>query len=257
MINPFGFSCESTSPQPVPQNKPIISSTDGTANSHDATVGIFLAWGYGIGIGEDWSFNTVNGQSIFCAPSMATWANANITFSLLGRDAAITYAATLPGLQMVVYSGTGLSGSVPHYPQVELFQPMGNNAHVEITLTPNALPNVITTGGRSGVVNPTPTDANENAYGNGLKFYDLGDPQNGGEESSWSNGYIAGKFLYIKRAIEAALHRECGWWEIEYRCSQTTYLTPAWTKENGYGQIVTADAIAYMGSIPNSPYPIT
>ncbi len=244
-LNPFGYSVVSGSPQPPPQIKPIVAST-GDA-THDATVATYIAQGYGISNAGTQASHTINGVSITTSQAVADWIGQRIYFSGTGISGSMTYALTLAGLQMVVFSGTGLSGSVANYPVIQLFQPMGSNSHIQIFLTPDTIPNVITNGAGGG------TGHNINGFGNAMQFFD-----NTATASSWSNGTIAGQFLYIKEQVQIAKSRECSWWEVTYRCRTTASLGIAgWTVNDGFGQINVADAIAYAGSVPSNPYPIT
>ena len=140
------------------------------------------------------------------------------------------------------------------------FSPMGGtiNTHEEVAIfTENAPPCIVPSGaGDVGF-----EDRNNTSYGKGFEFWDndlVADA--GGDASSFSNGIILGKLLKIKDTLN------CSWWEARFRARATADRNEPnrnnidtidgihWCKENGFGIINVANAIAYTGDIPLDPY---
>jgi hypothetical protein len=158
-----------------------------------------------------------------------------------GLEADLLYASSV-GAIAVVRSLVGLNNCIVNalaqYPGIQMFMPLGSNSLVELS-SPSSIPVIVTCGASD-------TQHNKIAFGNGLEFFDddNGDP---GQASSFSNGIIAGKLLKIKDALG------CSWWEARYRGRMTASIG-LWNKNDGYGIIDIAAAIAFVGIIPHDPY---
>lgn len=152
------------------------------------------------------------------------------------------------GALIYSYGGVGsyVSQALSIYPTTQMFMPLGSNQSVLLP-TPPSIPLIITCGAG--------TTFNETGYGPGLEFWDKevqGIPE---EQSSFSNGRIAGKLMAIRNG------RNCSWWQARYcaritaRRNSTTHPGGViWNQNNGFGEINVNSAIAYAGSIPPDPY---
>lgn len=146
----------------------------------------------------------------------------------------------------VIRSTTGLNAFTtsddPYYEKgIQAFMPLGSNSSVQLTLSPDEIDSIIASGAGD-------TD-NDTAWGNGLEFWDDDQDGNTGlDQSSYSNGVILGKILYIKEQLL------CTWWEARHRARMTASESGTWNIYNGYGKIDKAAAIAYSGSIPADPF---
>jgi hypothetical protein len=151
--------------------------------------------------------------------------------------------------EAVVRSLDGIQGNIvdaqKYYPLIQSFIPLGSNSSEQLTLTPDSIPTIITSG--AGLVQ------NETGWGNGLAFWDDDTTRETPEtfESSFSNGTICGKLFAIKDAVG------CGWWEARYRARMTASNGGVWDLHNGYGKIDVAASIAYAGVIIPDPFVIT
>jgi hypothetical protein len=139
------------------------------------------------------------------------------------------------------------------YPRVQSFFPLGSNNFELLNLWGTPEPSLIVTCGAGDE-----EGRNNTGYGNGLEFWDWDLYQSNppsSDQSSFSNGIIAGKLLKIKDTLN------CTWWEARYRARITadrfesnreTYI---WDSRNGFGRISVAKAIAanYL-TIPQDPY---
>ena len=140
------------------------------------------------------------------------------------------------------------------YPITQTFFPLGgtDNLHEQVSVFAEKEPPVIVTSGAGDVGFE---DRNNTSYGNGLEFWDCDLAlDNGGDQSSFSNGIVLGKLLFIKDYLE------CTWWEARFRARMTATKTEPnrstslWDLSNGYGFINVGAAIAYEGLIPLDPY---
>jgi hypothetical protein len=148
---------------------------------------------------------------------------------------------------MMVCSYTGASNRIQiaqdNYPDVTLVMPAGSNTPGSMVFN-KTIPQVLISTGGGDVANET---------GINIEFFDndyttaetTPDEQ---DLSSFSNGYIAGKLLYIMDA------RHCSSWEARYCARMTGSEGGVWNNNNGYGIINVANAIAYNGSIPTDPF---
>lgn len=148
------------------------------------------------------------------------------------------------GARALVRSLTGLNSYISTaqnlYPNTQVFMPLGSNSDIEIT-NPSYISCIITTG--AGDID------NDTAYGNGLEFWD--DDLDGNvniDSSSFANGVVAGKILYIKETLN------CTWWEARYRARMTASNNGNWNKYSGYGKIDKYAAVNWIGVIPEDPY---
>lgn len=167
---------------------------------------------------------------------------------------AFDRAASDSNIIAILRSYTGVSGYVSSaqnvYPRVLTFFPMGSNTFELLTVFQNEEPPVIVTSGAGDY-----EEKNNTGYGNGLEFWDRDNNWNdGGDESSYSNGYVLGKLLKIKDTLN------CSWWVARYIARMTADRTESnrqnwlWDLRNGYGKINVDKAIAYKGFIPDDPY---
>lgn len=197
----------------VKKDPGIIIIRNTTDDTHDATVITYLETGYGSSLGERPVRNSV----------ATTAVEAKYCFD---REYPMIVASSL---ELNSY----LSSGAQYYPYIQIFMPLGANAHSEV-LSPTSIPFIVTCGAGS--------TQNDNSYGNGLEFWDVAGAV------SWANGIIAGKLLYIKE------QRNCTWWEARYAARQTASNGGTWDINNGYGKIDTAAAIAWSGTVPADPY---
>lgn len=163
-----------------------------------------------------------------------------------------------PDVIAFIRSTTGIADYIATlgliYPRVQSFFPMGTNAFVQMSIFATSAPPVIIPSGAGDFI-ATAQDRNNTGYGNGLEFWDrdlaIDDSE---DQSSFSNGYILGKLLYIKDQLS------CSWWGARYRARMTAYrlepnrTTSPWDLYNGYGRIQTGSAIAFSGTIDVDPY---
>jgi hypothetical protein len=201
--------------------------------THDPTVMINAAIGYGRSNTPLDTF-TINGQhGISCSASVKNWIDSNVIFYPGYTSSAVIYAY-LTHAVAVVCSNAGQAQAYSLYPTVEAFVPLGSNSYIDLTY-PTSIPNAITSGASRA-------DTNFTAYGPGLEFIAPSDV------SSFSNGIIAGQLLKIYQA------RGHGWWDARYAARITASHAGVWDIHNGYGKIDVAAAIAYSGAIPPDPY---
>ena len=158
----------------------------------------------------------------------------------------------------LIRSYNGVQGYVDQaktvYPITQTFFPLGGtqNLHEEVSVFPEEEPPLIVTSGAGDIGYE---DRNNTSYGNGLEFWDSDLAlDNGGDQSSFSNGIILGKLLFLKDLLN------CTWWEARYRARMTARRaeenrnTNMWDLHNGYGHIDVDSAINYEGLIPLDPY---
>lgn len=150
------------------------------------------------------------------------------------------------GAFLVVRSYTGLTSTIQealsHKDHFILLMPLGSNLSQELSL-PTSLPPILSSGAGDSL--------NRTGYGEGLWCWDT--ELSGGLstwESSYSNGRIAGKLWKIITTL--SLQNDL--WQAWDRAMKSTGLS--WNKNNGYGKIVTADAISYAGAISSYPFPL-
>lgn len=195
----------------------VISDTD---NDHALAVRNCINFGYGSSISSD------------------------IEIRLESLSASLQYAHSSGTVIAVVRSTIGIEGytaiAQDEYPLIQVFMPLGNNSHIELTAL-TAIPVIVSSGAGD--------TQNDTAYGKGLEFWDDdndGNPNN--DASSFSNGTICGRLLFIKDSVS------CPWWFARYRARMTASGGGSWTLENGYGKINTVAAIAFVGEMPEDPY---
>jgi hypothetical protein len=147
---------------------------------------------------------------------------------------SVAYAESI-GAVAVVRSTLGLTGFLASaasvYPDIQCFVPVGPNTSVEIT-DPAAIPVIVTCGAGD-------TD-NDTAYGAALEFWDRDADENPSDDaSSYANGRICGKLLYIKDTLGIS------WWQARYIARMTASNGGSHNNQHGYGQIIVAAALAY------------
>lgn len=136
------------------------------------------------------------------------------------------------GFNMLVRSTTGYElykALADSNASILFVMPSGSNSHVNTSIT---LGGIISTG--AGV------DSNLTGYP--IHFYDT-DPFYG-NQSSYSNGYIAGKLAYIKDRLG------CSWAEILYWLEFGKVIT----LKNGYGKIDVSGVIDLYGKYHRKLY---
>jgi len=209
----------------------IIADSD--PNGHGANIKAAISLGYGSDISSQISI-------------LPTWSEA------------IAYVQAHPEVIALIRSTTNVQDYVAAaqtvYPRVQTFFPLGSNSFIRLYIFAQSEPPVIITVGAGDFCDPD-ADRNNTGYGNGLEFWDhdfiIDD---GGDQSSFSNGIIAGKMLKIRDTLN------CSWWEARYRARMTTpksepnRQTSPWDLYNGYGRIDVEAALAYTGSIPWDEY---
>lgn len=220
--------------------------------SHAASVAQAIALGYGINNSGAKSNYTVNGVILNTSLNVYNFIISRIIFRTgpIQSDALAWCAQN--NVRICVCSDTGYNGSVTQYPQVQLFMPLGSNSHVQLYFNPDTESNVITAGSTTVISGST---TNGTGFGNALSFFDTDTVD--GLESSFSNGIIAGKMLYIKEQRSIVANYEVEWWPCRYAAEQTALSNPDFPLHNlnqGWGKIDTAAAIAFSGSIPVDPF---
>lgn len=174
---------------------------------------------------------------------------------IISSDLQTTINAATEDTVMVVHSYTGVESKVNMsqavYPDILVFMPLGSNTFEELNLFDEIEPPVIVTCGAGDF-----EERNNTGYGNGLEFWDEDLIWNDGDDqSSFSNGKIAGKLLKIKDTLN------CDWWTARYLARLTSDRnepnreTEPWDLRNGYGKINVQAAIEAFGTeIPDDPY---
>jgi hypothetical protein len=90
---------------------------------------------------------------------------------------------------------------------------------------------------------------NDTAYGPGLEFWDLDADSDGTDDaSSYSNGRICGKLLYLKDT------KGWTWWQTRYVARMTASGAGTRTDADGYGKIDVTAALAWLGTVTDDPY---
>jgi hypothetical protein len=138
----------------------------------------------------------------------------------------------------ILYAYTGLKDQVTN-----VVLPIGSNTTNELVSYPYELqPTIfyISTGN---------TTQRTRSYGTALEFWEIAGSNSAGTP------IVAAKFQQILDTLE------CTHWEARYRAritaTRTTTTHPSggyWNRENGYGKIDVAAAVAYTGSIPENPF---
>ena len=162
------------------------------------------------------------------------------TINVIGDfNSALSYAQT-NNISIIVRSVDDLSqanrdSAANNYPNIISLFPAGSNSHEQSFTGAIPQPMIITGMG---------ADSNETGYN--IEFYDI-DPH-GQNASSYSNGFIAGRFLYLKDSL--------GYDNDSIRAvlRLTSTLAGSFTNEDGYGRIQLATALAYSGSIPSQDF---
>jgi hypothetical protein len=196
---------------------------------------------------------SVHANQIIIAINSGYGADISEQFEVLSSG-AFDRAVSDSNIIAILRSYTGVSGYVTSaqnvYPRVSTFFPLGSNNFELLSVFQNEEPPVIVTSGAGDY-----EEKNNTGYGNGLEFWDRDNNWNdGGDESSYSNGYVLGKLLKIKDM------RNCSWWEARYIARMTADRTESnrqnwlWDLRNGYGKINVEKAINYKGFIPDDPY---
>jgi hypothetical protein len=181
-----------------------------------------------------------------------------------------------PDCEMILYSYSGIAGYVNYaktlYRDYGILtcMPLGSNLFAELPAfgtygasgtTPD--PRVIVTVGAGDE-----ELKNNTAWGNGIEFWDWDitqtDPPSS-DQSSYSNGTIAGKLMYIKD-YWTAQGEERDWWDVRWvarktadrtepnRSADSTITTVTWCRYNGFGRINVADALTGYTTPPDDPY---
>ena len=174
----------------------------------------------------------------------------NVTTEIMTWSNAIIRATTDSTVTAIVCSDTALVSRLTQIQalplRVAVFYALGSNTYEELAQPNIFYRNLVTAGaGDSELKNNT-------GYGNGLSFWDLDlADTHSADESSYSNGRIAGKLSLIKDALD------CTWWECIWRARKTADRTETnrpintfWHKYNGFGKVNTTKAINYYGVIP-------
>lgn len=198
----------------------ISDATEG--GTHGTTLKSAISTGYGSDISDQITLRM----------------NATYSIEQVRADMAEAYAS---GYQVFCTSAYGIMNlyrnAIAYYPTMLVFTPMGLNSYEDILAVSAAT--VIVASGAGDTQNRT-------AYGNGMEFWDT-DPS-GGMASSFSNGVVCGKMLYIKD------RRNCDWWTARYSARQTASGSGAWTTTDGYGQIDSALAVSWNGGVSTDPF---
>lgn len=193
------------------------------------------------------SDQTLTGHPVGVRDAIVAGYGSNIADQIEIRNGGITadwnYAVSI-GAIAFVRSLTDLTGNIAtaltHYPEIQGFMPLGSNSYIPIS-SPNYVPVIVTAGAGD--------TQNDTGYGEGLEFWDSDQDGNPAvDASSFANGTICGKLLYIKDQLN------CNWWEARYRARMTATGLGTRTDLNGYGKIDKALAIAFAYNVPADPY---
>lgn len=199
----------------------VLSDTPGSYHANHVILGANA--GYGSDISSRFY---VNGGSV---NSLYQYCRANNGMAFI-KSTSPFYSSSIADNALEAYSQG-----------IQSFYPLGSNSFTQLVFSPDVITNIITCGAGD--------TQNDTAFGNALCFWD--DDQDGNpavDASSYSNGTILGKLLYIKEQLL------CTWWEANYRARVTASEGGVWNINNGYGKIDKAAAIAYSGSIPADPF---
>ena len=181
-----------------------------------------------------------------------------------------------PDCEIILYSYAGVAWYVEYaktlYRDYGILtcMPLGSNLFAELPVfgtyggsgtTPD--PRVIVTVGAGDE-----ELQNYTAWGNGIEFWDWDlsqtDPSSS-DQSSYSNGTIAGKLMYIKD-YWTAQGEERDWWDVRWvarktagrteanRSADSTITTVTWCRYNGFGRINVANALTGYATPPDDPY---
>lgn len=164
-----------------------------------------------------------------------------------------------------VYSATGISNLIidakKEYPEVIGFVPLGSNSNIQLNAL-SEIPIIVSCGAGD--------NGNETGYGLGLEFWDhdleddtVDNPSS--DLSSFSNGIIAGKMLWVKDNAERILKKEINWWLVRYAARITAFRNEVthpnidlWNKYHGYGKIQKELALEFLlrgyKYFPSDPY---
>jgi len=169
---------------------------------------------------------------------------------------SVEYCKLHPEVKILIRSTSGvanfLSKAKEIYPDVLTFFPLGSNDFVNLTIFDSPEPPEIIVTGAGDT-----EGRNMTAWGNGLEFWDDDLDVGATDLSSFSNGVIAGKMLFLLSYFGAQGKTS---WQCRYIARQTadrteiTRLSNLWDPRNGYGKINVVAAIAYQGLIPLDPY---
>lgn len=175
--------------------------------------------------------------SAFVSGYQSTGGTWNGTIIQRGNEnlaSSIAYA-TANNIRVIIRSVTGMSSSIAtaesNFPNIQLFMPAGSNLNIEV-YTGNLNAIIITGAG-----------VNSNLTGYKTEFYGLDTISGNNNESSYSNGYIAGQICYIKDTLN------CSFWEARLRARITGSQNNVYNNVNGFGKININDAINYAGNI--------
>lgn len=175
---------------------------------------------------------------------------------IVSSNLQTTINAIQEDTEVIVHSYTGVESKVDMsqevYPNVLVLMPLGSNVFTQLNVFQEEDPPVIVTCGAGDF-----EERNNTGYGNGLEFWDEDLIWNDGDDqSSFSNGKIAGKLLKIKDTLN------CDWWTARYLARLTADRnepnreTEPWDLRNGFGKINVQAAIDAFGTveIPEDPY---
>jgi hypothetical protein len=175
---------------------------------------------------------------------------------IVSSDLQTTINSATEDTVMIVHSYSGVTSKVNMsqevYPNLLVFMPLGSNTFTQLNLFAETNPPLIVTCGAGDF-----EERNNTGYGNGLEFWDEDLIWNDGDDqSSFSNGKIAGKLLKIKDTLN------CDWWTARYLARSTADRnepnreTSLWDLRNGYGKINVQAAIEAFGTveIPEDPH---
>ena len=249
MLESIVSSQSPTGAQPPQLTKIVVCELSSDLN-HAVSVAQAFGVGYGIDNSGTKSDYTINGVTFNTSLNIYNFINERIIFTpeTINLPEAIEFAYENI-IRVVVCSDTIYTGNnnPTYYPQVQLITPIGSNSHIELSFNPNTESNTITTGSST-----TDSTLNGTAYGKALTFFDTYDG-----ESSFSNGYIGGKILYIKEQRSTNAGIDLPFWDARYAAMQTADYNPSFPAHdlnNGWGKINVAAAIAYAGTVPADPY---
>jgi len=198
--------------------------------------------------------DTINTQHALDIETAIKSEYVDAVVEVLSWDDAIVRANADSTVTVIVCSDTALVSRLTQIQslplRVSVFYALGSNTFEQLAQPNMFYSNLITAGaGDSELQNNT-------GYGNGLSFWDLDlADTHSADESSYSNGRIAGKLSIIKDTLN------CTWWEAIWKARKTADRTEPnrltntfWHKYNGFGKINVNKAIKYMGVVPPSTW---
>lgn len=227
---------------PIPASKTRILVSDDTVgpNSHGEEVKRAVQVGY----------NTT--MSKFRFPDINIMDQIEVKPNWLG---GVQYCKDNENIEVLLRSYTSVRPQtvteiIPLYPRVQTFWPLGSNVFAQLNKFPEKYPPLIVIAGAGDL-----EYRNNTAFGNGIEFWnqDFTWDLHNGDQSSFSNGMIAGIILRIKDELAKKWKREVSWWEARYIARMTTWRSevnrdndpdiPGWCFHNGFGHPIIDYAI--------------